>query len=362
MKILYLNHNVAWSGGTFLRAFPYARGLAALGHDVTLLTISRHERFTSSSADHQGVRVIETPDLFWGRGRSGWDPWDVLNRMFLVGGERHWDIIHSWDCRPVAILPALWAKRRAAAHGAKLLTDWADWWGRGGTQTERQGSWMRLIWPIETYFEEGFRGRADGTTAISTALRDRSIQLGAPASRVRVLPQGCNPPVVRSRSEARARIGVAAETRLLLYVGRLNKSDGDLLFPVVQAVLAKRRDARFVMLGNHGSRIPTDLAQHPAFATLGVVPTSVLDDYVAACDLSIVPLADTLASQARWPSKINGFLSAGRAVVTTRVGDLAALLARDSAAFVTEPNVDAIVAGVHHVLDDAAHRQAIEEA
>jgi glycosyltransferase involved in cell wall biosynthesis len=362
MRILYLNHNVAWSGGTFFRALPCAASLVARGHDVTLLSISPRRRWGYSRVEHQGVQVVETPDLFWGRGRSGWDPWDVWSRLAALRNGRNWDIVHSWDCRPVAILPALWARRLAQRQPARLLTDWADWWGRGGTQGERAGSWMRAIWPIETYFEEVFRARADGTTTISTALRDRALALGLPADRIRVLRQGCTPVADRPRIAARARLGLPPDQPLIVYVGRLMLSDATLLFGTVSRILARWPTCRFAMIGNHGTRIPADLAGHARFTAPGVVEATVLADYVAACDLSLAPLANTLANRARWPSKVNGFLSAGRATVLTNVGDLPAMLQNAGAALVTTPDVDALVAGVEHLLDNDEHRARVEKA
>jgi len=359
---LFLNHNVAWSGGTFFRAFPIGRALAASGHDVTLLAISPTRRLRVDEQRRDGVRVLETPDLFWGRGRSGWDPWDVVRRIISLHGNREWDVVHSWDCRPVAILPALWARSRAAPHGARLVTDWADWWGRGGTQGERDRGFARVAWPVETFFEEHFRRSADATTAISSALRDRVVRLGVPKNRVRLLPQGCDPPVTIDRGAARARLGMNVRDRFVLYVGRLNQKDATLLFELARRLLAAHRDARFVLVGRHGQVLPGDLVGHARFSAVGVVSEAILEDYLGACDVSVVPLADTLASRARWPSKVNRLLSAGRAVVITRVGDLADRLERQRAAMVTAPSVDDLFDGVSRVFDDERLRANIEDA
>ena len=37
MRLLYLNHNIAWSG-TFFRAYHLARQMVAHGHDVTVVS------------------------------------------------------------------------------------------------------------------------------------------------------------------------------------------------------------------------------------------------------------------------------------------------------------------------------------
>jgi glycosyltransferase involved in cell wall biosynthesis len=361
MRILYLNHNVAWSGGTFFRALPCATALAARGHDVTLLSISPKRRVRADHRQHEGVHVIETPDLFWGRGRSGWDPWDVLNRIATLHGNRHWDIVHSWDCRPVAILPALWARARSRPH-SRLLTDWADWWGRGGTQGERGGGWMRAVWPLETFFEETFRAGADATTTISTALRDRVLGMGVPASKVRVVRQGCGTVAVGNRQNARSALGLPPDVPVVVYVGRLLQSDAALLYESVTELFRRRPACRFIMVGKHGTTIPAGLAVDGRFLATGVVASSALADYLAACDLSIVATADTLAGRARWPSKVNGLLAAGRVTVLTDVGDLPPLLRAAGAAVVTPPIPQAIVDGVERVLDDAGLRTATEAA
>jgi len=105
MNILFLNHNVARRGGTFYRAYHFARHLVRRGHSVTLLTISPHRRWGFDLEECAGVKIVHIPDLLWGVGRSGWDPWDVVNRIGYLRGQA-WDIIHAWDCRPVVILPA----------------------------------------------------------------------------------------------------------------------------------------------------------------------------------------------------------------------------------------------------------------
>jgi hypothetical protein len=84
MRILMINHNVAWSGGTFFRAYHFARQMVSRGHQVTLLSISPKSRFAMRRSAHDGVDLVETPDWLWGRGRTGWDLWDALRRTQYV--------------------------------------------------------------------------------------------------------------------------------------------------------------------------------------------------------------------------------------------------------------------------------------
>jgi glycosyltransferase involved in cell wall biosynthesis len=364
MRILYLNHNVAWHSGTFFRAYQAARHLAARGHAVSLLSISPRRRIGFHREVSSGVDIIHTPDLFWGRGRTGWDPWDTANRLAYVnrGG---WDIIHAWDTRPAVILPALHARRRSRALGGKLVIDWCDWWGRGGTQVERQDGWgKRLYAPVETYFEEAFRTRADATTVISRALQQRAIGLGVPPERMWLLPNGCETgaPDLPDRLAARRRLGLPEAAPLVIGVGALIRSDAALLFETLLLIQQQRPDCIFALVGRHGARVPDALHQSPGFLETGYLAADVLQDYMAACDALLVPLADTLANRARWPSKVNPFLAAGRAVVISAVGDLPALLQQEAAALVVAPSAAAIAGGVLRLLEMPELRASIESS
>jgi glycosyltransferase involved in cell wall biosynthesis len=360
MRLLFLNHNVAWSGGTFFRAYQFGRQMVRRGHQVTLFAISAERRTGFNLEMRDGVEIVHTPDLMRGRARTGWDPWDTLNRIDRLRSTA-WDVIHSWDTRPAVILPALYARRRSVA-GA-LVIDWCDWWGRGGTQSERPGRFGKLLYaPVETFFEEAFRHRADATTAISQLLADRAARLGVPSPTIHVLPQGCDTdtPVAGDRQAARRELGIPINVPLIVSVGVLTASEAALLFASLRRLFHERPDIQFLMIGRHGAAVPADLAARQNFAETGFIPEDTLRAHVAASDALLVPLAPTLASRARWPSKVNPFLAAGRTVIITRVGDLAALLEREDAAVIADPTAESIASKTAAFLETTAMRSKYE--
>jgi glycosyltransferase involved in cell wall biosynthesis len=345
MQILMLNHNVAWRGGTFFRAYHFGRYLVRRGHSVTLLTVSPRRWLGFNKYSRDGITVVETPDLLWGIGRTGWDPWDILNRFSWLRGKA-WDIVHAWDCRPAVILPALFAQSQSKRVKAKLVVDWCDWWGRGGAQAEREGKFSKVIYgPVETYFEEAFRARADGTTVISEALYQRSLGLNVRKETIRILPQGCDTDEspISDRSVARTSLNLPSNQHLVVSVGALTASEAQLFFESVQMLLSLRVDCKVVMIGNHRSRIPPGIKHHSQFLEAGFVSEQTLKHYISASTALLVPLTDTVASRGRWPSKANPFLAAGRVAVITEVGDLARLLKREEAGIVAKCDAKDIV-------------------
>ena len=82
------------------RVHPIARSLVERGHDLTLMLIAERRRLGVVEAEWDGIRTVETPDLLWGRLRSGWDPWNALNAaLHLRADKRRYDLIYCSERR-----------------------------------------------------------------------------------------------------------------------------------------------------------------------------------------------------------------------------------------------------------------------
>ena len=148
MRILFLNHNTRF-GGTYYRAMPMAEQLAAVGHDVTLLTVSPKQRWRAEWSRVNGVRLGEMPS--WGQEYSGegYGPLDNLLRIAHAGIERY-DIIHLCDHKPNATFAGFPARLR----GAKLISDWIDWWGGPGGINDVPSRRFPIVGRFEEWWEE----------------------------------------------------------------------------------------------------------------------------------------------------------------------------------------------------------------
>ncbi len=346
MRLLYLNHNVAYTG-TFFRAFNVGREMVARGHQVTLVTTRRRGRLAARRQVVDGVEMIQAPDLLWGPGRTGWDPWNTLRRIGLLK-DRAFDIVHAFDSRPAVVLPALAVRRRT---GAALFMDWADWWGRGGWIEDRSGWFVRTFFgPIETWFEEAFRLEAVGSTVISSALQRRLVGLGVDDASVLKVPNGCDLAIEPGdRAAARRSLGLSDEP-VAVHIGIVTPGDLRLLTDAMRRVRARLPRAKLILVGNVRPRVPEDLEAEGAVVRTGFVTFEVLKKWLAAADIGVVPMRDSLGNRGRWPGKINDYFSAGRATVMPRVGDAARLLERESIGWTSEADprsfADAMIAAL----------------
>jgi glycosyltransferase involved in cell wall biosynthesis len=354
LRILFVVHNPTRKGGAYYRGLNLGAPLARRGHDVTLMAIHPDARFALTERQLDGVNLVETPDLLWGPGRTGWDPWNTLRRTAWIR-KRRFDVIHTVDTRPAVSLPALWGRR---ASGAVWIADWTDWWGRGGATTERQGRLLQaLIGPLEQWFEEKPRPMADGTVVISRALGRRAESMGISGADILYLPPGADPAAIRTTPlrEARAACGLPVQGHLIGYLGNIYQRDADLLFDTLARLRAP--GARLLMVGEPGCRI-ADYVKDRVTVT-GRLPFEKMVDHLSACDVLALPLSDTIANRGRWPSKINEYVAVGRPTVACDVGDVAGLLRDNDIGLLVRPDASEFAERLDELLADPARAAAM---
>lgn len=354
LRILFVVHNQTRKGGAYYRGVNLAAPLARRGHDVTLMSIHPSARLRLVERELDGVKLVESPDLLWGVGRTGWDPWNTVRRALWIR-RRSFDVIHTVDTRPAVCLPAILGRK---ASGAVWVADWTDWWGRGGATTEREGWLIRtLIGPLEQWFEEKPRPHADGTVVISHALGRRAEALGIDGKHILYLPPGADAAAIRDTptGAAREKCGLDTRGRLIGYLGNIYQRDADLLFETLRRL--KTAGVRLVMVGEPGCRVP-DAVKDRVIIT-GRLPFEKMLDYLSACDVLALPLSDTITNRGRWPSKVNEYVAVGRPTVACDVGDVASLLRDHDIGLLVRPEAAEFAIRIDELLADPARAKAM---
>lgn len=324
MNILMIVHHRLWRAA--YRSRVLAEGLVAKGHKVTLLCTADTARWRFREQIINGVRVVEAPDLTFGRLRSGWDPVAAWRRYrWLRRTAETFDLVHLFETRPATIFPGLAARR---LFRAPLVIDWIDWWGRGGIISINRPWWYRVLFAwFETFFEEHFRADADATTVISYGLRDRAVALGVRPETILHLRNGANLTLFQPRDlgEARRRLGLDAEDFVVGYAAQDTFFDFE---PMLEAIKRMARNGRRVRLACSGHAPPRvadairrfGLEEHSTF--LGYLSWDDYPWFLPACDVLVVPFPPTVYNIGRWPGKFGEYAAAGRPIVFNPDGDL----------------------------------------
>jgi len=311
------------------RAYSMAKHLMERGHDVTLMVIADCSRLGIVETDWDGVRTVETPDLLWGKLRSGWDLWNTFNRiLYLHRDNRPYDLVHCFETRPATIYPVLHYLRR---RQVPWITDWVDWWGRGGIIDELRPGWYRALFGgIETYYEEAFRARADGLIVISTALAKRAIGLGVQPERICHVPNGTWPELfsVPDSATCRRKVELGVTGPIIGYSSLDTHFDLELMIQVLAQVVRQYPDAHLLITGNPSKTI-SELAQvygvGQNLILTGFLPYEKLPWYLGCADCFVMPFPDKIYNVGRWPTKVNDYMSVGRPTVSNPVGDIKTL-------------------------------------
>jgi glycosyltransferase involved in cell wall biosynthesis len=345
LKVLFIVHNQTRKGGAYYRGQNLGAALARRGHAVTLMSIHPRARLKVVERDLDGVNLVETPDLLWGTGRTGWDPWNTMMRATWIR-RRTFDVIHTVDTRPAVSLPAMLARQKS---GAVWVADWTDWWGRGGATTERDGWLVRtLVGPLEQWFEERPRPRADATVVISRALGRRAESLGIDRGEILYLPPGADPGAIRTTriDEAREKCGLHEHGPLVGYLGNIYQRDANLIFNAMARL--KALDARLLMVGDPGCRVPGSMK--PRVIVTGRLSFDKMLDHLSACNVLVLPLSDTITNRGRWPSKVNEYVAVGRPTVACSVGDVADLMRDNEIGLLVRPDPAEFAARIDELL------------
>jgi glycosyltransferase involved in cell wall biosynthesis len=343
--------------GTYWRAFHWGRVLAARGHAVTLMAMSSRARLRLTERDVDGVHLVETPDLLPGSLRSGWDAWETIVRIAWLSGRR-FDIVHTFESRPTVIFPALCARK------SKLVMDWCDWFGRGGSVEERPNPLVRAVLrPVETFFEEHFRVRADGTTVINTFLRERAVALGVRAETILLIRNGSDVSFVPpGRDDVRRALGLELDTPLIGYVGGIYTRDAELMAAAFNLVWRADLSARLVLVGYFNRDIEALLDDPAAVIRTGPVASPQMYQWLATCDVCWLPLRDSGANRGRWPFKLNDYMTVGRPVVATGVGDLPGVIEQYQLGVVARDDAKDFAACTLALLADVPRRVMLGQA
>ena len=305
------------------RALGLARPLVARGHTVRLI-----------------MPPWETPDE---AGRTWAEDGVELRYVRLRGGvpgisralvreTLAWrpDIVHAFKPKAYSGLAAEWLWRFHRQR-VRLIIDTDDWEGPGG--------WNDLApyGPLQKRFfarqERYGLTHAHAVTVASRTLESLVWSLGVARERVVYVPNGPGIPLrnipAEERAVARARLGLGGRPTVLVY-SRLFEFDTARLAAVLTGVRDAVPDVAVLLVGAglydaDSARFRQQLAAAgllSAVVDVGWVQLAELPARLAAADMGLYLMDDTLLNRAKCPVKLADMLAAGVPVAAEGVGQV----------------------------------------
>jgi glycosyltransferase involved in cell wall biosynthesis len=305
------------------RALGLARPLVARGHAVRLFMPPWE---TPAEADRTWIE--EGVELRYVPLRGG----IVGVTRALVRETLDWrpDVAHCFKPKAYSGLAAEWLWRFHRGR-VRLVMDSDDWEGAGG--------WNDLsdYTPLQKRFfarqERYGLTHAHAVTVASRTLQSLVWSLGVARERVVYVPNGPGIPLravsAEERAAARARLGLGDRPTILVY-SRLFEFDTARLTAVLAGARAARPGAAVLLVGAglheaDSARFREQLAAAgllEAVVDVGWTPLEQLPATLAAADVGLYLMDDTLLNRAKCPVKLADMLVAGVPVVAEAVGQV----------------------------------------
>jgi len=196
-------------------------------------------------------------------------------------------------------------------------------------------------------------GGAGAVIAVSRALADKAIELGVPPARVHTIYNGVDTDrfAPGPQAEARQRLGVAPESRVILYVGNLKPAKGCLdLLEAFPAVKAKVPAARLVYVGAGPAREAitaraASLGLSADVTLAGALAHEAIADWFRAADLLSLP-----SHNEGVPNVVLEAMASGTPVVASRVGGIPEVVPETAGLLVPAKAIDALSAALIEAL------------
>lgn len=355
MKILYLNHNYKGEA-TYKRCFFMARELAKKGHHLTIITVSnRFPDYSVRLEREDSVDIITLPAHSRHRDYLYYGLRPFIN--IPVSFFSNYDILHSFTvAEPVVAFPTIFNKFKMRP----LVIDWDDCYGRGGYAS---GKPVRFIMePLMTILEERVLRLGERITVVSEALRERALQLGINCAKIYKIVNGADFDFIKPLDKIKCRraIKFPEDKKIILNMERHNTLTPRLL-DIFQKVLVNNSEVILICLGEVNKKKfdfscrqkLAQLIEERKLVLVGARPYRELPLYLSAADVLILFMEDNVVERSRSPLRLGDYLSSGRPIVATNIGEVGYILKKYNCGLIAETE-DEFINNINTVLRDAS--------
>ncbi|MFQ5710333.1 MAG: glycosyltransferase family 4 protein [Candidatus Geothermarchaeales archaeon] len=336
MRILLLNHNPI-NYGTYYRCFNLGRQLSYLDHNVTLICASEKDfdLHISNRRVNGNFDIFTLPRVRYHRYYTGQGFRAILGSLYSLFLK--YDVIHSFAvAQPPTGVPTLISK---AFRKGSVICDWDDLWSGGFAEYHNQ----IVKKALETLEEIVPLMAADKVTVVSDLLLRRAGEIGLRKQDIFKIPNGADIKEIKplDKKSIRKRLGLDTRAPMVVSMGHTYLRGLTFLFKAFLNVIDELNNAKLLMVGE--VELPPqiqDLYEEMAgdVVLVGERPYEEVPYYLAAADVLVLPMEDSLIERARWPIRLGDYLASGRPIVSNAVGEVRKVLEEDRCGVVAPAN------------------------
>lgn len=339
MKVIYLaNVGMPTEKANGIQITKTCEALADLGHDVELIVTDRYAGIKDDPFTYYGIKrnfsIRRLP--VWDIVKYGRIGFLLESFLFARAVRRYladaaFDVVYGRDERVLMWLqvPYVWESHTGAWNSA--------------AQTVARKAWRVVV--------------------ISKGLKEFYTAKGVPEDHLIVahdgidLEQFARP---QSKKDARTRLGLPAEKRIAMYIGRLDGWKGT--ETLLAAAKHLPRDTILAVIGGERAQVARLSKEYPDVTFLGFRPYTELPDNMAAADVLVLPNTgkDMISVSFTSPLKLFAYMTSGIPIVASDLPSIREVVDEQSAYLVAPDDAGALGLGIEEAL--AGGSEKAEEA
>lgn len=354
MRIL-LTHFSYYRKNGWGRIFEEAKGLAALGHNVTLLCGDETIGCFYKSHIEQSVKIVSFTDIFPRKyGNTGYGFISILLKCIYVLVHKY-EICHSDSHRPNAYIPC---KVNRFFYRSKVYIEWWDDFGEKAIAKNNKKCFSILLKNHEVKTELSTKRTADGVIVLSSLLAEKANALGINKSRVCMIYGGCNTDKLSfnpSTDNYKEAMGIQSQFVTLGFIGN-GDGEYDDLEPFLKALIETKYHLNVKFL-NFGKPFDKTIQRMPELKDL-IIECGWVDYYADSSSLSAVDVfvlikKENIINNSGWPNKFGDYLAVGRPVLVNLYGEVKVFAKKWSPALIeTKYDVVSITSSITDICSD----------
>ena len=338
------------------RTFSEAKGLAALGHQVTLMCSMRGFGFRKSVIE-DGVKIVAFHDIIPERFLGGGYGFCSLASKLLYSLFHSFDICLANHNRDGAYYPC--ALNRAV-HRSKLVI---ECWDNMKVKQEKEGLkskywFLRILAKRDIVRESETKIRADGVVALASLTKKRAIEIGVSPDKIKIIRGGCDiehivcHPLPAKEIKQKFGIPVDYVTFGLIGDGDWEKKDMGVFLEAMMDLSYKYK----IMFLNFGKPFKQTIIDNPQLKDIihecGWIDYVGDNSILSATDVFILIKQDNEENRCGWPNKVGDYLACGRPVLVNPYGELIPFIQEWNPGFIkVEYSKDSIVKAIADICE-----------
>ena len=172
---------------------------------------------------------------------------------------------------------------------------------------------------------------------------------------ITVIPDGVDTdlfdPEKVEAGKIREKYGIADDTNLCVYAGRIEEAAGGLILLETVSKLSDEEDIKFLIIGEGDPRIVEEIKNYQNAVFTGRIPKDEVPGYLASADVILVPFPSSIASNSISPLKLFEALSMNVPVVASDVNGIREVLTEGMEIVLAIDDADNWVDGIRTLID-----------